>query len=276
MARAARAVATADGSVRQGLTADPNAESDHDGNNRQAIKGERETSMYERMRILGVVLAVMGIGFIAGGAFAFVKTQEGVASLAALSAAQNVKLSYNEQGQLVDRGETAGAEAIMALLRDEWKYPVSAAELDPNDPVVNTASEYMYQMATVTYHTLHGTQTVVLPEDVTAADGTVYKAGTYEFPVEGRYWSDFNRANPIEAKAREQAWTGTAHALIAELGVGTATATALQLGLGIAALFAGFGFFALIAGLGLVWVARAATVEERERRVVLQPRAIPA
>ncbi len=232
--------------------------------------------MYGRMRILGVVLAVMGIGFIAGGAFAFVKTQEGVASLAALSAAQNVKLSYNEQGQLVDRGETAGAEAIMALLRDEWKYPVSAAELDPNDPVVNTASEYMYQMATVTYHTLHGTQTVVLPEDVTAADGTVYKAGTYEFPVEGRYWSDFNRANPIEAKAREQAWTGTAHALIAELGVGTATATALQLGLGIAALFAGFGFFALIAGLGLVWVARAATVEERERRVVLQPRAIPA
>jgi hypothetical protein len=232
--------------------------------------------MYGRMRILGVVLAVMGIGFIAGGAFAFVKTQEGVSSLAALSAAQNVKLSYNEQGQLVDRGETAGAESIMALLRDEWKYPVNAAELNPNDPVVNTATEYMYQLATVTYHTLHGTQTVVLPEDVTAADGTVYKAGTYEFAVDGRYWSEFNRANPIEAKAREQAWTGTAHGIIAELGVGTATATALQLGLGIAALFAGFGFFALIAGLGLVWVARAATVEERERKVVLQPRAIPA
>ena len=232
--------------------------------------------MYGRMRILGVVLAVMGIGFIAGGAFAFVKTQEGVTSLAALSAAQNVKLNYNDQGQLVDRGETAGAEAIMALLRDEWKYPVNAAELDPNDPVVNTASEYMYQMATITYHTLNGTQTVVLPEDVTAADGTVYKAGTYEFPVDGRYWSAFNRQNPIEAKAREQAWTGTAHGLIANLGVGTATATALQLGLGIAALFAGFGFFALIAGLGLVWVARAATVEERERKVALQPRAIPA
>jgi hypothetical protein len=232
--------------------------------------------MYGRMRILGVVLAVMGIGFIAGGAFAFAKTQEGVTSLTALSAAQNVKLSYNEQGQLVDRGETAGAESIMALLRDEWKYPVNAAELDPNDPVVNTASEYMYQMATISYHTLHGTQTVVLPEDVTAADGTVYKAGTYEFPVEGRYWSAFNRSNPIEAKAREQAWTGTAHGLIANLGVGTATATALQLGLGIAALFAGFGFFALIAGLGLVWVTRAATVEERERKVALQPRAIPA
>ncbi len=232
--------------------------------------------MYGRMKILGVVLAVMGIGFIAGGAYAFVKTQEGVTSLAALSAAQNVTLSYNEQGQLLDRGETAGAVSIMALLRDDWKYPVNAAELDPNDPVVNTASEYMYQMAVVSYHTLNGVQTVVLPEDVTAADGTVYKAGTYEFPVAGRYWSAFDRSNPIEAKAREQAWTGTAHGLIASLGVGTATATALQLGLGIAGLFAGIGFFALIAGFGLVWVSRALTVEERERKVVFQRQAVPA
>ena len=232
--------------------------------------------MYGRMRILGVVLAVVGVGFLAGGAYAFVKTQEGVASLAALSQAQGVKLSYNEEGQLVDRGETAGAAAILSLLRDDWKYPVNMAELDPNDPIVNTASEYMYQMATVTYHTLHGVQTVVLPEDVTAADGTIYKAGTYEFPVEGRYWAQFNRSNPIEAKAREQAWTGTAHALIAELGVGTATATALQLGFGIAGLFAGIGLFALIAGFGLVWVARAATAEERAPKVALQPRAIPA
>jgi hypothetical protein len=232
--------------------------------------------MYGRMRILGIVLVIMGLGFMAGGAFAFYKTNQGVESLGALSAAQNVKLSYNDQGQLVDRGETAGAQAILSLLRDDWKYPVDTNELNPNDPVVNTATEYMYQMATVTYHTLHGTQTVVLPEDVTAADGTVYKAGTYEFAVDGRYWSEFNRANPIEAKAREMAWTGTAHALIAELGVGTATATALQLGLGIAGLFAGIGLFALIAGFGLVWVARAATAEEREQSPVLQPRAIPA
>lgn len=232
--------------------------------------------MYGRMRGLGIVLAVMGLGFLAGGAYSFMKTQEGVTALNALSAAQNVKLSYNDEGQLVDRGETAGAQAIMALLRDDWKYPVNAAELDPNDPVVNTASEYMFQMATITYHTLHGTQTVVLPEDVKAVDGTVYAAGTYEFKVDGRYWSAFNRSNPIEAKAREQAWTGTAHGLIAELGVGTATATALQLGLGIAGLFAGIGLFALIAGFGLVWVARAATAEERAPRVALQPRAIPA
>ena len=229
--------------------------------------------MNGRLRGLGFVLALMGIAFIAGGAFAFAKTQEGVTSLNALSAAQNVKLSYNDQGQLVDRGETAGAQAIMALLRDDWKYPVNTAELNPNDPVVNTASEYMFQLATITYHTLHGTQKITLAEDVTAADGTVYKAGTYDFAVEGRYWSDFDRSNPIEAAAREKAWTGTAHALIAELGVGTTTATALQLGLGIAALFAGFGFFALVAGLGLVWAVR--VQEEPVRKMALRPTAIP-
>ena len=217
--------------------------------------------MNGRLRTLGIVLAAMGIVFIAGGAFAFIKTQEGFTSLNALSAAQNVKLSYNDQGQLVDRGETAGAAAIMGLLRDDWKYPVNTSELNPNDPLVNTATEYMYQMATITYHTLHGTQKITFAEDVTAADGTVYKAGTYDFAVDGRYWSDFDRSNPIEAAAREKAWTGTAHALIAELGVGTATATSLQLGLGIA-------------GLGLVWAVRAQ--EQPEPKRVLRPQAIPA
>jgi len=230
--------------------------------------------MNGRLRNLGVVLALMGVLFIAGSAFALVKTQEGYTSLNALSAAQNVKLSYNDQGQLVDRGETAGATAIMGLLRDDWKYPVNTSELNPNDPLVNTATEYMYQMATITYHTLHGTQTVVLDKDVTAADGTVYKAGTYEFAVDGRYFSEFNRANPIEAAAREKAWTGTAHALIANLGVGTATATSLQLGLGIAGLFAGLGLFALIAGFGLVWATR--LQEEPVRKPAFRPQASPA
>ena len=230
--------------------------------------------MDARLRRLGVVLAVMGLVFVAGGTYAFIKTQQGYASLAALSAAQNVKLSYNDQGQLVDRGDTVEAAAIMSLLRDDWKYPVDTAELNPNDPTVNTATEYMYQMATITYHTLHGTQTVVLPADVTAADGTVYKAGEYQFAVDGRYWSAFNRNNPIEAAAREKAWTGTAHGLIAELGVGTATATALQLGIGIAGLFAGLGLFALISGLGLVWAVRVQT--EPVRRTVLRPSVTPA
>ena len=50
----------------------------------------------------------------------------------------------------------------MSLLKDDWQYPVVDGDLDPSDPLVNTATEYMYQMATVTYHVLHGTQTVVL------------------------------------------------------------------------------------------------------------------
>lgn len=230
--------------------------------------------MTGRLRNLGLVLAVLGLVFVAAGGFALLKTSEGYASLNALSAAQNVTLSYNEQGQLVDRGETAGAESIMSLLKNEWKYPVNAAELNPNDPIVNTASEYMYQMATITYHTLNSTQTVVLPANVTAADGTVYAAGEYKFDVDGRYWSAFNRANPIEAAAREKAWTGTAHGLIANLGVGTATATALQLGIGIAGLFAGIGFLALVAGFGLVWATRA-QLEMAPKRA-FQPAAMPA
>jgi hypothetical protein len=232
--------------------------------------------MIARLRGLGVVLALMGVLFIAGGAYAFTKTQEGVTSLNALSAAQNVKLTYNDQGQLVDRGETAEAASIMALLRDDWKYPVNASELNPNDPIVNTATEYMYQMATITYHTLHGTQTVVLPADVTAADGTVYKAGEYQFAVDGRYFSQFNRANPIEAAARDKAWTGTAHGLIAELGVGTATASALQLGLGIAGLFAGIGLLALIAGFGLVWATRAEREPATKLALQRKPSPMPA
>src|SRR6266508_6960379 len=142
--------------------------------------------MTTRLRGLGIVLGLIGLAFLAAGAFAFIKTQEGYTSLNAFSTAQNVQLAYNKDGQLVDRGETKGAQAIMALLTDDWAYPVVAADLDPNDPVVNTASEYMYQMATVAYHTLHGTQTVVLTED-TEYKGQVFKAGTYEVPVDGRY-----------------------------------------------------------------------------------------
>jgi hypothetical protein len=220
-----------------------------------------------RLKGLGIVLALIGIAFIGAGAFAFLKVQEGSASLNKFSAAQNVTLSYNEDGQLVDRGEVAGGQAIMSLLTDDWGYPVAASELDPNDPVVNTASEYMYQMATVAYHTLHGTQTVVLEEDYTATDGTVYTAGTpYEIPVDGRYWAAFDRTNPIDAAVRAQAWTGVAHALIGELGVGTVTAQALQLGLALAGLFAGVGATFILAGGGLVWASRGAEVPAFETK----------
>ncbi|MGH2455598.1 MAG: hypothetical protein ACRDHD_05010 [Candidatus Limnocylindria bacterium] len=227
--------------------------------------------MTSRLKGLGIVLVVIGVAFVAAGALAFVKTQEGYKSLNAFSAGQNVQLAYNQDGQLVDRGEVAGAEAIMALLTDQWGYPVVAAELDPNDPIVNTASEYMFQMATIAYHTLNGTQSVVLAEDA-EYNGEVFPAGTYQFAVDGRYWADFDRAHPIEGLARAQAWTGTAHALIAELGVGTATASALQIGLALAGLFAGLGATLMLTGTGLVWATRAETVPVP----VLRPAVMPA
>ena len=227
--------------------------------------------MITRLRGLGIVLAILGIAFIAGGGYAYLRYQDGADSLKAFSAAQNVALTYNEEGQLVDRGETAGAEAIMALLIDDWGFPVVGSELDPNDPIVNTASEYMYQMATITYHTLHGETTVVLPEDV-EYKGETFAAGEYTFVNDGRYWVDFDREHPIEGAARGQIWSGTAHALIAELGVGTATASALQLGLGLVGLFVGIGFALIVAGGGLVWATRA----ERATVPALRPAVVPA
>ncbi|MGI8703465.1 MAG: hypothetical protein ACR2JZ_03010 [Candidatus Limnocylindrales bacterium] len=159
----------------------------------------------------------------------------------------------------------------MALLTDEWGYPVASSELDPADPMVNTASEYMYQMATIAYHTLHGTQTVVLTEPV-EYNGETFAAGEYQFEVDGRYYSQFNRENPIEGVARAQAWSGTALGLIGQLGVGTATASALQLGLALAALFAGVGATFLFMGVGVLWVTRA----ETQKVAVLRTASVPA
>jgi hypothetical protein len=215
------------------------------------------------------MLAVIGLAFIAGGGYAFYKTDQGAHALQAFSAAENVKLSYNESGQLVDRGETAGADAIMSLLVNDWGYAVDKGELNPNDPLVNTASEYMYQMATITYHTLHAATTVTIPEDVVVDGQVVTAAGTYDFENTGKYWTGFDRTDPIQAAAREKVWTGTALALIGQLGVGSVTASTLQIGMGMAALLAGFGATLLLIGLGLVWATRAAT--EKVKAPVLRP-----
>ena len=192
---------------------------------------------------------------IAGGV-AYAKVQDGYDSLQAFSAEQNVTLTYDDK-RPADRPwrRPKAHGAIMALLDDDWQYPVVKSDLDPNDPLVNTATEYMYQMATVAYHTLHGTQTVVLDEAV-EYNGRRIAAGTYEFDVDGRYWTDFDRQHPIEGPAREQAWTGTAHGLIAELGVGTVTHSTLQMGLAMAGLFAGVGLVFMLTGGGLIWAGR--------------------
>jgi hypothetical protein len=213
--------------------------------------------MFKRLQILGVVLAIFGLAFVAAGGYAYLKVQEGQRALTAFSAAQSVKLTYNDQGQLVDRGEPAQAQAIMDLLTKDWGYTVDNSEFNPADPTVNTASEYMYQMATISFHVLHGTQNITLDEDYTAADGTFYAAGTpIPFDVDGRYYSQFDRSDPVQAAARGIAWSPTALALVGQLGVGAATASSLQLGLGVAGALAGIGLIFLVAGLGLVWAVR--------------------
>ena len=212
--------------------------------------------MWKRLTNLGYALLVAGLAFVVAGAVAYTRVQDGYDSLQAFSEAQNVTLSYNENGQLVDRGTTEGADAIMILLTEDWNYPVKGSELDPDDPLVNTASEYMYQMAAIAYHTLHGTQEVVVTEDV-EYNGEVFAAGTYEVSTDGRYWTDFDRSHPLDGPAREQAWTGTVHGLIGELGVGTVTHSTLQMGLALAGLFAALGATFLFTGTGLVWAMKA-------------------
>ncbi len=208
--------------------------------------------MMKRLRVLGIVLSVIGVGFLAAGGVAYLGVQDGYTSLAKFSEAQNVTINYNDAGELIDRGSTETAQEILALLQDDWGYSVDFDELDPNDPLVNTDTEYMYQMAVIGFHVLHGTQTVVLAEDV-EYNGETFTAGTYEFEVDGRYWTDFDRRHPIEGPARSQAWSGTAHGLFGELGVGTVTHSALQLGMALAGLFAGVGATTLVAGAGIIW-----------------------
>jgi hypothetical protein len=131
----------------------------------------------------------------------------------------------------------------------------------------------MFQMATIGYHILHGTQTVVLDEAV-EYEGETFAAGSHEIVVNsvgseervaaglGGYWTDFDRSHPIEGPARAQAWSGTAHGLFGELGVGTVTASALQMGLAIAGILAGVGLTVMVAGFGMIWVSRSKEVFE--------------
>lgn len=232
--------------------------------------------MKKRLGIIGLLLAVVGFIFVVAGGVAYMRVQDGYDSLQAFSEVQNVELSYNEDGQLIDRGSTEGADAIMIMLTDEWNYPVVDSDMDPNDPLVNTGSEYMFQMATIIHHVIDDTQIVTLTgDDITAAiasgqlaeDGTyegvvvayqgqVLEPGVYEVPVDGRYWTGFNRMDLLDGPARSQAWSGTVHGLVGELSVGTVTHSTLQMGLALSGLLAGLGLVFLGTGGGLFWASR--------------------
>jgi hypothetical protein len=244
--------------------------------------------MASRLRITGVVLIIVGVLAWAAAGYAYMRAQSGADALQGFSGAQDVELTYNADGQLVDRGSTEGADAILELLGDEWSWPIDNGELNPKDPIVNTATEYMYQMATIAHHTLTGTQTVVLTETAewdgdgeegmspdatqyyggewdpaTINEDAVFNPGTYTVPVAGRYWTGFNRVHPLDGPARELAWNGTVHGLFAELGVGATTATSLQMAMGIVGVTALMGLGFVILGGGLIWIGGAAKKEEQ-------------
>jgi hypothetical protein len=223
--------------------------------------------MNTRLKVLGIAMVVAGIFGAGIAGYTLWKTAEGLNSLQAFSAAQGVTLSYNEEGQLVDRGAPEGAGKIIDLVANDWGYALVMSDLNPNDPLVNTASEYMYQMGTIAYHTLHGTTTVTLTEDK-EYKGEKFPAGTYEFVNDGRYWTGFDRAHPIEGPAREQIWTPTAHALIGQLGVGAVTASTLQIGLGLVGVVSGLAGILLALGVGLIWVSRPAAELDRAHRAL--------
>ncbi len=226
--------------------------------------------------LLGVFLIIVGLGYFGGAVYAYSQIQGGYDSLQAFSEAQNVTLSYSEDGEFMDRGSVETGEEILTFLKEDWGFPVVEADLDPNAPLINTASEYMLQMAVINFHILHGEQAITLTADdiaagiesgqleadgtysgvVTAYQGEVLEPGTYTVPVDGRYWTGFDRRDILDGPARAAAWSGTAHGLVGELGVGAVTHSTLQLGLGIAALLAGLGVVCLVMGAGFIWHTR--------------------
>lgn len=212
-------------------------------------------------RLSAFGLMALALVLFAVGVVNLQKANAGLASLDAVYEAQNVTLSYDEDGELLDRGTAEEADAIVSMMVDEWQFPADMSAFDPADPLVNTPTELMYQYAVITYHVLNGTQTVVLDE-AAEYEGETFEAGTYEFAVDGRYWTDFDRAHPIEGPARSGAWEG-AHGILASISSGLA-----------ADYQAGFAHFtawrtmliALAFGLGAVGLFAASS--RREERMI--------
>jgi hypothetical protein len=146
----------------------------------------------------------------------------------------------------------------MSLLQDEWKYPISADNFDPSDPLVNTGDELMFVYATITYHLLHAQQAVTrtaeqVPISYRGVDYT--EPGTYDIEV-GGYYADFDRAHQIEGQLRN-AWSAQALALTCYLAQGHANQATGELARMTTSGFGSVGPLFALAGAGLVWVSAA-------------------
>jgi hypothetical protein len=210
-----------------------------------------------RIRIVGIFAIVAGLAMAgAGSLYGMPQATDGLASAQAMYEAQGVSLTYDDEGQLVDRGTTEGAAKIMTLLEDDWRFPVDHANFDPSDPIVNTRDELMYQYATITYHVLHGAVKVTLTAEqvpITYRGVTYTEAGVYDIAPEG-YYAQFDRTNPIESQLRA-AWTPQALALVAALAGGHANQAAGELAFATTLAITGIGLLFAFAGAGLVWVS---------------------
>jgi hypothetical protein len=210
-----------------------------------------------RLRIAGVGIALAGLGVAAGGfLYGLPQADDGLDSAQAMYEAQGVSLNYDADGNLVDRGTPEGAQAIMNLLVKDYKYPVEASDFDPDDPLVNTRSELMFEYATITYHVLHTNVPVTLSEaDVPIIyRGVEYTtAGTYNITLE-HYYAHLDRTNPIERQLRE-AWSPLAFSLTSSLAGAHANQAAGELArmttLGIGAI----GLVMAASGGALVWAS---------------------
>ena len=214
-------------------------------------------TVMKRVRILGILLAAAGVAVAGVGFFYGVPTaNDGLASAQAMYEAQGVSLTYNEAGQLVDRGTPEGAQKILSLLENDWKYPVNHDNLDPNDPVVNTRDELMYQYATITYHVLHGEVAVKLTAEqvpITYRGVTYAEPGEYKIAPEA-YYGELDRTHPIEGQLRG-AWTAQALALTSALAGGHANQAAGELAQATTLAIGGIGLLFALAGSGMVWVS---------------------
>jgi ABC-type antimicrobial peptide transport system permease subunit len=214
----------------------------------------------------GLVLVIGGIIGIGLGGFLYLTANAGLDSLETVYETQGRYMPYDEDGNFTDRGSAEGGAAILSLIEDEWNFNLNRANLDPADPLVNTPDELMVQYGIINYHTLHGTQTVVLAEDV-EYDGVLYEADSYDVPVDGRYFSDLDRSHPLEGPVRTQAWNPLAFGLTSTLLNGMNSDYMAGMAHFMSwSIFMGLGFMFALAGalvtLGGLQLARRVEVEE--------------
>lgn len=223
-------------------------------------------SMLMRVRIVGIALVVAGLAVAGAGFFyGLPQANDGLAAAQAMYEDEGVKLTYNEAGQLTDRGTPESAQNILALLEQEWKYPVKHSNLDPNDPLVNTRDELMFQYATIIYHVKHS----VVPVQLTAADvpityhGVTYtQPGTYNITVE-KYFAELDRNNPVEKQLRDS-WSALALALTGSLAGAHANQAAGELAAATSMGIGAMGLVFTLAGAGTVWVSYGRPAKPKE------------